>query len=300
MLTNPIISPFPTAQGSPVAKLIRGSAGVGSSSGDSGVIQDLVRLSLVAARPSFELDFNNAQNQALARLDAKIQELQSTNFGSGKTALLRVKAARLERELIELRDYKERVSTNRLSVTDTLATLSDLRGLADSSTVSEFEAKRTEVLDSLDRLLTAVRSRFGAPDGLRSAKSDGTDAISSIVTNNFATPTDVQNAQDTIDKLSATLSTASTILESNQDGASKLISSAERGIGDAKKRIDKIVSAERRARIDEIEGERDKVAQLLTSISLAFETNQAFGSFIAQSTVLKPGNDPGSVLNLFA
>ncbi len=299
MLTNPIISPFPTAQASPVAKLVRGSVGIGISS-DSGVVQDLVRLSLVAARPAFELDFNNAQNQALARLDDKIQELQSTNFGSGKTALLRVKAARLERELVELRDYKERVSTNRLSVTDILASLSELRALADSSTATEFDAKRTEVLDSLDRLLTAVRSRFGAPDGLRSAKSDGTDAISSIVTNNFATPTDVQNAQDTIDKLSATLSTASTILESNQDGASKLISSAERGIGDAKKRIDKIVSAERRARIDEIEGERDKVAQLLTSISLAFETNQAFGSFIAQSTVLKPGNDPGSVLNLFA
>ncbi len=299
MLTNPIISPFPTAQASPVAKLVRGSVGIGISS-DSGVVQDLVRLSLVAARPAFELDFNNAQNQALARLDDKIQELQSTNFGSGKTALLRVKAARLERELVELRDYKERVSTNRLSVTDILASLSELRALADSSTATEFDAKRTEVLDSLDRLLTAVRSRFGAPDGLRSAKSDGTDAISGIVTNNFATPTDVQNAQDTIDKLSATLSTASTILESNQDGASKLISSAERGIGDAKKRIDKIVSAERRARIDEIEGERDKVAQLLTSISLAFETNQAFGSFIAQSTVLKPGNDPGSVLNLFA
>ena len=298
MLTNPIISPFPSAPPSPVAKLVGRSAGI-SGGGGAGPIQDLVRLSLVAARPAFELDFNTAQNQALARLDAKVQELQDTEFGAGKTALLKVKSTRLERELEDLNAYKATVSTNRLTVDDILEGLTELSGLADPGSLTEFEAKRAQVLEALDKLRTAFASRFGAPDGLRSAKAEGIDAISGIVTNDFANATDIQNAQDTIDGLSATLTTASTILESNQDSATGLINSAERGLGDAKRAIDEIVNAERRAKIDEIQAEREKTARLLTNISLAFETNQAFGAYVAQSTVLAPGTDPGSVLNLF-
>lgn len=298
MLTNPVFSPLPTASVSPVANLIRGAAGLRTGNG-SGPIQDLVQLSLVAARPAFELDFNIAQNQALARLDAKVQELQEANFGAGKTALLKVKSARLDRELDELVAHKDTVSTNRQSVIDTLARLTELRALADPSTATEFDAKRTEVLDNLDKLLTAKPSRFGAPDGLRTAKTDGTADIGGIVTNNFATAADIQSAQDTIDSLSATLTASFSILELNQDGASSLISGVTRGLTAVNSEIDDIVNAERKAQIDEIEAERDKTAQILTSISLAFEVNQAFASYIAQNTVLKPASDPGSVLSLF-
>ena len=299
MLTNPIFSPFPAAQSSPVAGLIQGAAGTRPSRG-GGPIQDLVQLSLAAARPAFELDFNIAQNQALARLDAQVEELQNADFGAGRTALLKVKAARLDRELDELVAHRETVSSNRQTVIEALSQLTDLRALADPSTATEFEDKRTELLATLDKLKTANPSRFGAPDGLSAAKSDGTAAIGGIVTNNFASATDIQNAQDTIDSLSDTLTFSFTILELNQDGASKLISGTTRGLTESNNRIDEIVKEERQAKIDEIQAERDKTAAILTNISLAFETTQAFSSYIAQSTVLPPQGDPGSVLNLFA
>ena len=67
----------------------------------------------------------------------------------------------------------------------------------------------------------------------------------------------------------------------NQDGANSLISGVTRGLTEANAQIDEIVKEERRAKIAEIQAERDKTATILTNISLAFETSQAFGSFVA-------------------
>ncbi len=260
----------------------------------------LVRLAQAAARPNFELQFNIAQNTALARLDKEIEAFQDDDFGRGKTALLRVKATRLDRELAEAKAYKTVVASNRLTVKDALDQLDALRALADPASVTEFEAKRSELLETLDKLRTATTSRLGAPDGLRQAKADGLAAIEAIVTNGFATPADIQAAQDTIDGLAADLTESLSIVEINQDLTTNLIKSVDRSLDEARLKIDDIEIAERKQQIDKIQALQERTATILTSVSLAFEGAQALSDFIAQSTVLPREIEPGSVLNLFA
>lgn len=260
----------------------------------------LVRLSQAAARPNFELQFNIAQNAALERLNKEIEAFQDDDFGRGRTALLRVKASRLERELAEAKDYKAVVTGNRLTVKDTLDQLEALRALADPASVTDFEAKRSEVLETLDKLRTAEASRLGAPDGLRQAKADGLAEIEAIVTNDFATAADIQAAQDAIDGVAATFTRSLSILEVNQVLASNLVKSVDRVLDEARLKIDDITIAERKAQIDKIQALQQRTATILTSVSLAFEAAQYMSDFIAQNTVLPQEIEPGSVLNLFA
>lgn len=260
----------------------------------------MVRLAQAAARPNFELQFHIAQNAALARLDKEIEAFQDGDFGRGKTALLRVKATRLDRELAEAKAYKKVVASNRLTVKDALDQLDALRALADPASVTEFEAKRTELLETLDKLRTATASRLGAPDGLRQAKADGLAAIEAIVTNGFATAADIQAAQDAIDGVAADFTQSLSILEINQDLTAILVKSADRSLDEARLKIDDIVIAERKQQIDKIQALQKRTATILTSVSLAFEGAQALTDFIAQNTVLPQEVEPGSVLNLFA
>lgn len=264
------------------------------------VTTSLALLTQAAARPNFELQFSIAQNAALDRLDRKIEEFQDSNFGRGQTALLRVDAARLERKLEEGSAYNATAETNRLTVKDLLDELTALRGFADPATVAEFETAQTQVLESLDRLLTAQPSRLGAPDGLSRAKSDGIAAISAVVTNNFASAADIQAAQDAIDALSADLTQSLSIIEINDTLSDTLIKSAQRSLADANAKIDEIENGERLRQLAEIEELREQTATVLTSLSLSFEGSQALTDALVKTTLLPREIEPGSVLNLFA
>lgn len=264
------------------------------------VATSLVRLTQAAARPNFELQFNIAQNVELDRLDAKIAKFQESDFGQGKTALLRVKANRLERELEETKAFSATVKTNRLTVKDLQDQLDELRALADPTTTAEFDSKRAEVLETLDKLLTARPGRLGAPDGLADAKADGLAAIEAILTNNFATAADVQAAQDAIDAVRSDLDGSLTIIEINNTLSVNLIKTVDRSLDQAKLKIDDIEIAERKKQIDEIQALHARTATILTTISFAFEAAQAFTDALAQSTLLPREIEPGSVLNLFA
>ena len=263
------------------------------------VATSLVRLTQAAARPNFELQFNIAQNVELDRLDAKIAKFQESDFGQGKTALLRVKANRLERELEETKAYSATVKTNRLTVKDLQDQLDELRALADPTTTAEFDSKRAEVLETLDKLLTARPGRLGAPDGLADAKADGLAAIEAILTNNFTTAADVQAAQDAIDAVRSDLDGSLTIIEINNTLSVNLIKTVDRSLDQAKLKIDDIEIAERKKQIDEIQELHARTATILTTISFAFEAAQAFTDSL-QNSLLPREIEPGSVLNLFA
>ena len=262
--------------------------------------QALTRLSLVAARPNFELQFNIAQNKALERLDKEIQKFQESDFGRGKTALLRVKAKRLDLALEAARTFKKAASTNRQTVKDVLAQLDELRGFADSSTVAEFDAKRSETLSNLDKLITTTTHLRAAPDGLRDAKAEAIAALEGIVHNDFATAEDVTAAQDTIDQVTANLTTRLSLLEINQDIATSIVTSADRTRDEVLLKIDDIEIAERKKQIDRVQELQAELGRVFSSLSLAFESFQGFGDYLAQNTVLKRKIEPGSVLNLFS
>ena len=263
-------------------------------------IQALVRLAQAAARPNFELQFHIAQNTALDRLNEQVKAFQDADFGEAKTALLRVKSARLERELAAAKDFEAVITTNRLLVKQGLDELETLRALADPASEAEFEAQRSQLLDTLDRLRTAVTSSLAAPDGLAEAKTDGLARIEAIVTNGFATAADIQAAQDAIDEVSAQFTTALSIVDINKSIATNTAASKSRVLDQLKLEIDDITIAERKEQIDRIQALEEKTARVLTSLSLAFEGSQSLADYVAENTVLQKEIPPGSVLNLFA
>ena len=169
-----------------------------------------------------------------------------------------------------------------------------------ASTVSAFEDKRTELLGTLDKLRTLTASRLGASDGLSSTKADSIAAIEDIVTNDFATAADITAAQDAINEVTSDLNASLTIIELNKAAASSLIDSADRGLSEARLRIDDIVVAERKKNIDAIRELEAQTATILSSISLAFEASQFLTQYVNQNAVQPREIDPGSVLNLFA
>lgn len=261
--------------------------------------ESFVRLSQIAAGPNFELQFNSAQNAALERLNVKIDEINKEEFGRGKSALLRIKATRLGREKAEIAPFQANAKTNQASVKSAITQLTDLRALADSSSVAEFDAKLAQVQDTYATFKTAQRFRFGAPDSLRDAKTSGVSELAGISHNNFASQTDIDTVQATIDTLTAELNASLSIIDVNVGLANGLFKSVDTSLDTANLKIEDLESAERTRQIEEIKKLEEETSRILTTISLSFEVAQDFTKFINNSAILPQEIEPGSVLNLF-
>lgn len=264
------------------------------------VSQIFSSLAQQSARPNFEIRFFQAQNTAVERFNKEIAAFQTTDFGKSKTALLRIKAKQLSAALDLGVSFKKYAVSNRQTVKDTLDQLSELRALADPATVTEFDAKRTEVLATIEKLMTANVTGLGAPDGLVDLKPQATTDIEGIVHNNFATAADITAAQNTIDSLTTQFSAKLDILEINQDIATTIVDNKNRVISEVNSKIDDIEIAEQKQQIDRIKKLQDDLARTFSGISLAFEGSQFLTDFVNQGAVQDQTIDPGSVLNLFA
>jgi len=264
------------------------------------VSQIFSSLAQQSARPNFEIRFFQAQNTALERFNKEIEKFHTTDFGKSKTALLRIKAKQLLNALNLGRAFKQYAVSNRQTVKDTLDQLSELRALADPTTVAEFDAKRTEVLATIEKLMTANVTGLGAPDGLVDLKPASTADLKGIVHNDFATAGDITNAQAVIDDLTTQFSAKLDILEINQDIATSIVNNKDRVLTEVNSKIDEIEVAEQKQQIDRIKKLQDDLARTFSGISLAFEGSQFLTDFVNQGAVQDPTIDPGSVLNLFA
>jgi len=264
------------------------------------VSQIFSSLAQQSARPNFEIRFFQAQNTAVERFNKEIATFQTTDFGKSKTALLRIKAKQLSAALDLGVSFKKYAVSNRQTVKDTLDQLSELRALADPATVTEFDAKRTEVLATIEKLMTANVTGLGAPDGLVDLKPQATADIEGIVHNNFATAADITAAQAAIDSLTTQFSAKLDILEINQDIATSIVDNKNRVISEVNSKIDDIEIAEQKQQIDRIKKLQDDLARTFSGISLAFEGSQFLTDFVNQGAVQDQTIDPGSVLNLFA
>ena len=264
------------------------------------VSQIFSSLAQQSARPNFEIRFFQAQNTAVERFNKEIAAFKTTDFGKSKTALLRIKAKQLSAALDLGVSFKKYAVSNRQTVKDTLDRLSELRALADPATVAEFDAKRTEVLATIEKLMTANVTGLGAPDGLVDLKPQATADIEGIVHNNFATAADITAAQNAIDSLTTQFSAKLDILEINQDIATSIVANKNRVISEVNSKIDDIEIAEQKQQIDRIKKLQDDLARTFSGISLAFEGSQFLTDFVNQGAVQDQTIDPGSVLNLFA
>ena len=259
--------------------------------------QTIARVSQVAATPAFEVRFNAAQNAAIDKLNAKIEELQSSNFGQSKTVLLRAKAVRTEKALELSNLFDAYASSNRETIKDLLDQLGELRALAVPGKEADFDTKKAQVLDTLDKVLTANISGLGAPDGLASLKAQALTTVQGLTT---ATAIDTADAVIAIDALTVDFTAKLEIVQLNRDAAKTLVSSQTRVLDELNAEITDIETTQRNQEIEEIEKLQEELGRIFGSLSLAFESSTSITDYIAESTILPKELDPGSVVNLFA
>lgn len=258
--------------------------------------QTLARVSQVAATPAFEVRFNAAQNAAIDKLNAEIEELQRSDFGRSKTILLRAKAVRTEKALELSKVFDAYASSNRETVKDLLDQLAEIRALADPSTQADFDAKKAQVLDTLDKVQGANVSGLGAPDGLAALKAQ---ALATVQGLSAADAASAAAAQTAIDGLTVDFTAKLAIVELNRDAAKILVTSQTRVLADLNAEITDIETTQRTAEIAEIEALQEDLGRIFGNLSLAFEASTGITDFITENTILPRELDPGSVVNLF-
>ena len=261
--------------------------------------ESFARLAQAAARPSFELRFNAAQNAVLDRLDKQIEELQSADLFLGKTAVLRIKADQLQSKVPEIETYRQSVTDNRTTVLDILNDLAEARDLADPGSVAEFDTKLAEAVELVEKLQTSPFALIGVDDGLLQTKPQVQADLAAIVTNNFATAADIQAVQDAIDAISSTLTSTLSVLEINDDNAFDTLTALQRQQDEVQRQIDGIETDERQKRLDEVNELREQASRTLTIISLGFEGAQNVSQYLSENLSVGQDPEPGSVLNLF-
>ena len=257
------------------------------------------RTALMAARPTFELQFFRTQDAILDQLDKDIENINNAVNTKGATALLRVQIKRLQNDSVTIGDYKTRSDAKAARVTHTLESLAELITLADSSTIAEFDAALVEIISLMETTKTPFYEQYGVQDRLRAAKTDGLVQLQALVHNNFATQGDIDAVTATLTTIQTDYTASQTIIDSNVAIAYTLQKNARDTITELSRQAANI-------RTDALSETRGKVkerqvyyAQVLTMISLSFEASQEFAAFIANAVAIPQKIAPGSVLNLF-
>ena len=258
-----------------------------------------VRTAQLSARPSFELNFYNTQNAQLDALDRDIQRIGRESNTTGATALLRTKVTSLESTLGQIGDFKDRTDTRIAKSTLIVQQLNELGTLADPSSVAGFDAKLTELIDTIEKTEARSYEYFGVNDKVRKHKADALSRLQSLVHNDFATQQDIDDVTAELATIRGNFLSSQQIANTNASLAYTKYSSTSRRLGEIKGQIASINIEANADVLGKIQDRKEYYSEVLTVLSLAFEASQNLTDFVANS--LQPQKiDKGSVLNLFS
>ncbi len=260
----------------------------------------LVRTSLIAARPAFELQFFLTQEAILNSLDKEIDNINNAVSTKGATALLNVQISRLQNDLGIINDFKARTDAKASRVSDTLNYLAELITLATPGTVAAFDAKLVETIALMKTTKTPLYERYGVQDRLRAAKTDGLAQLEALVHNNFASQTDIDDTTAILTAIRTDYLASQPIVDGNAKIAYNLQQNATDTIGELSRQVSNIRTAAISEATGKVKEKQQYYGQLLTAISLSFEASQAIATFVAEGVVLPREIEPGSILNLFS
>lgn len=261
---------------------------------------EMVKTSLLAAGPAFELQFFQTQDAILERLGAEIDEIHNSVNTRGATALLKLQISRLQSDLVGINDFKTRADAKAGRVEDTLINLDSLIALADPSTVTEFDAALTETISLMETTKTPYFEQYGVQDRLRGRKADGLTQLYALVHNNFATQGDIDAVTATLTAIRTDYLSSQTIIESNVKIAYTLQKSSQETIGELSRQSSNIKTEALGEATDKVKAKQEYYSQILTAISLSFEASQNIARFVAEAVNLPQKHDPGSVLNIIS
>ncbi len=262
----------------------------------------LANLAASAAGPNFELQFNQLQNTIIRRVNAEIARVNNT--GASK----RFEAEQLRKQGLKLADSLPLITAYREGNDRNLGQIQDLidetDALAaslgtddvDQSEVDAFTAKRDEIVDRLNNLFVYIHPDVVDGKAIQNLK-DQVDTLSAL-TPVVGTQADNQAVIDAVTTFQDQLDTALTVTQNTVDVALNLEVRIQRKQADILADFDNLTSAEQARKAKEIDNIKIDFSNLLTAISLTFETNRNLPAELNKFLVpFVP--EPGSVLNLF-
>lgn len=260
----------------------------------------MVRTSLLAAGPAFELQFFLTQDAILTKLGEEIDNIHNAVNTKGATALLDLQISRLQTDLNDINAYKSRTDAKASRVEDTLSYLIDLSTLADPSSIAEFDTLLASTIHLMQKTYAPTYERYGVQDRLRGAKTDAIAQLQALVHNDFATQTDIDDTKAILTAIKTDYLASQSIINSNVKIAFTLQSSGRTTLSELTRQVSNIKTEALGAATSKIKAKQQYYSQILTAISLSFEASQSIARFVAESVNLPQEPEPGSILSLFS
>lgn len=265
-------------------------ASIPSASGS--VHQGLSQLSLSAARPQFELAFNQLQNTVLGRMNKEIQKLNDESNFNKVDAFLQLKVKELEARQPVIRDFAQRAVTARNTVAGMIDRLDGMTAAAVANDAETFNRTRELLAAELKLIPSTSAPTLGLyhDDGIADFQAEG------LGVDEF---TDSTAAASQVVALRVKLYGLMDSLDNRMTQASYLFEQNESELGSAKLEVEAATMGAKAELIAKINEMRERNGQFLQNMSLIFEIQQDNNEKMA--ALFQRTNRPpnGSILNLF-
>jgi hypothetical protein len=263
-----------------------------SSSGTSASLA-LGNLASAAARPNFELAFNNLQNSILGRLDKEIKAFSEAGEINNVDAFLRLEQQRLTALQPVVTKYAQEVVNTRQHVAEALEAAIGLGELAQQGDADAFNTALADLNARIANTPSANGAQIGiyTDDGLGALRQSGLGV---------AEWTDQATAEEQVSAAVLRLTDLLSVYNVRQDDASGLFDQANERLATVTQQIVSSQLEDKQAALEKVTKLKEHYGYMLQSLSLAFEVQQQQNDSI-QKTLLDPGQAAtGSILNLFA
>jgi len=258
--------------------------------------QSLGRLAITAGRPNFELQFNILQNQILGQLSDKIDEINNSTVVNNVDVFLGLEKKRLERVQPQVDQYANDALFNYKSVIGLISDLDTLTTLAsgtDATAFDNFLATLNKDVMHLKRL-NGYTIGFNVSDGLDDQRRNG------LGINSFSSYADSATRAAAVTDAQSKLTDSVQVLLANVEAADNFKSQITDKLTSLSLQIQSVQAAQTTDKLAEIKALREKHAQYLEALSVAFEVNQQRADTLTNTLLQPPTLTQGTVLDLLA
>lgn len=269
------------------------------------VAYGLANLSTVAGRPNFELQFNILQNTVIDRLN---EEIAAVNESSRESvdAFLVLSQKKLRTFQANLDSFIFANSHNAWTLSELVDQLDQLQSALDASDTTTFNTVLGKINEIVGKMAVPNGAVVGIflDDGITAIRRDGlinvTRSGAKVRVTDYSQFTDAAEAQTAIDNARTTITTSLNAVLARAEAAERLRQLTDKNLTATLIEIEGAKTAREAELASALTKLREKYAQFLNALSLAFESNQALAEQLSKGLFDPNKVDPGSVLNIFS
>lgn len=260
---------------------------------------------LQASRPNFEIQFNNLQNAIIDRLNDKVVAAQAdSELENQIDVFLLAEEKKLLRFENDLAGFAFNNGRNINAVGELARQLTDLGDALDGGDTDTFD----NVLSKINEIVSKTTVTNGISvgiyisDGIENIRRDGLltfdDGGTETKATSFSDFADNAEAEAAITSALAEVSKIAEVLLLKAEGAEVLREKTAANLNSTILQIQAAQVAEEAVKAAEIGKLRDEYAQLLNTLSLAFESSQAISDSLATALFSPNAVPAGSAVNI--